>query len=282
MRMDKRSFIKVAPYGGLAVALAIIFYYVFRTQELKDSFETIQVESERINGEVNELKGLLALDSLLLDGDYEAALKAYQGESQDAFVTTRIAIARKLIRQKQEILDIRAVRDSVSIDSTIVSISATPFEVRQYDSISFALQKAQLQIEKLNGQLKQRSFGEYLEFKSQKGNTIYYVGQIKKGKANGKGVALFNTGSRYTGEWKDNMRHGEGSFYWPDGQYYIGEYVNNNREGKGTYYWPNGEKFVGDWKKDQRSGQGSFYSSEGEIVASGIWEDDELVKVNKK
>lgn len=69
-----------------------------------------------------------------------------------------------------------------------------------------------MKIQNLQRQVKQQTTGDYLSFKSGKGNTVYYVGEIKNDMANGKGIALFGTGSRYEGEWKNNLRHGKGLF----------------------------------------------------------------------
>ena len=154
---------------------------------------------------------------------------------------------------------------------------ATPNEVRQYDSLIFALKKTNIQLENIKKQYTKKSFGQYLTFKSGKGTSIHYVGEVKNGKANGNGIALLSSGSRYEGNWKDNLWHGKGSFFWPDGDKYVGDYKENKRTGKGTYYWHNGDKYVGEWKNDKRDGEGTFYNNDGKIVI-GIWSLDELVE----
>nr|WP_262895559.1 hypothetical protein [Galbibacter mesophilus] len=159
--------------------------------------------------------------------------------------------------------------------------SSESVSLNKYDSLTFALEKNKLQLSRLKKQLREKSFGEYLTFKSKKGNRLFYVGKVENHKANGFGIAILDTGSRYEGEWKDNMRHGEGSFYWIDGERYEGEYKNDERSGMGVYYWPNGDKYVGEWKEDVRDGQGTFYNAEGEVYAKGIWKDDKLVKKDK-
>jgi len=133
----------------------------------------------------------------------------------------------------------------------------------------------------MRNKLRNKAIGEYLTFSNTKGSQMHYVGQVKNGKANGFGVALLNTGSRYQGAWRNNQRHGDGSFYWADGQYYIGSYSNDLRNGQGTYYWPNGEKYVGQWKDDKRNGEGVFYGKDGAIITSGIWKNDKLADKNQ-
>ena len=161
-------------------------------------------------------------------------------------------------------------------DSTKMETLTSARELNSYDSLNFIIEKKQVQLNALRAQLERKSFGEYLRFKSKKNNQMHYVGQVKNKKANGIGIALLDTGSRYEGEWKDNERHGQGTFYWADGERYEGSYSNDKRSGLGTYYWPNGEKYVGQWAEDKRNGAGTFYGSDGEVVTKGIWKNDKL------
>ncbi|MCX2745395.1 hypothetical protein OO013_16065 [Mangrovivirga sp. M17] len=286
----KRKGIKIIIYVALAVAIALAGFYFFRTQSLKKKVESRNEELNQVLENVKKQREVLAIDSLLLEGDYSSALKAYEKQLEESVekeadaIRKRIKLVRSLMYEPQT--KVEADTDSVTlayIDSLEQTTRvATPAEIRQYDSLTFALRKVKVQLNNLRKQLRQKSFGQYITFKSSKGSTVHYVGQVKDGMANGTGVALLKTGSRYEGEWKNNQRHGEGTFFWPDGEYYKGEYKNDKRHGTGTYFWPNGEKFVGQWANDGRNGRGIFYGSDGEVVASGIWKDDELVEVDEK
>ena len=77
-----------------------------------------------------------------------------------------------------------------------------------------------------------------------------YVGEIKNGKPNGRGVSTstFYPGKKMEGEWKDGELHGQGTETVPYGGKYVGEYKNGRFHGQGTYTWSNGEKYVGEWK----------------------------------
>ncbi|MEM7107829.1 MAG: hypothetical protein AAF519_06360 [Bacteroidota bacterium] len=274
-------------YSTLSVSVLLVFLYVFKTQKLQEEVDRLMSNAQAFEDKNQTYRELLSLDSLLLIGKYQEALDTYQNlYAKDSALTgeilLRIRLSEKLLNDSQKNSSTEKIDTSAGKDSLILTRTATPLEVRQYDSLSFALDKALLRLEKVSTQLEERSFGEYLEFNSSKGNVIYYVGQVKKGKANGRGVGLFATGSRYEGNWKNNLRNGEGTYFWPDGQYYVGNYVNDKRQGTGTYFWPNGDKFVGDWQNDQRNGQGTFYNKDGKVVASGLWKNDELVKKEKK
>ncbi|WP_343486286.1 hypothetical protein [Allomuricauda sp. d1] len=286
MKGTKRQLIT---YALLGLATAFAVFYGFKAYKLKQELKAEVEKEAEIQKEVESHQKLLRIDSMLVEGEYSSALRAYNAafDNKDiddvAGVQLRIDIAEQLLRMKsgehpsQAAL---AVRDS--LDSIQMRLASMPLEVRQYDSISFALEKTKVQLANMRSQLQRKSFGEYLQFTNSKGSQMHYVGQVSGKKANGYGVALLNTGSRYEGEWKDNQRHGEGSFYWSDGEYYVGSYENDQRNGLGTYYWPNGEKYVGSWKDDKRNGKGIFYGKDGNIITEGIWKADKLVEAEKK
>lgn len=284
-----KSKITIISFSFLAITSLLTIYFIFRIQQLNG-------ELQQVNQKVRALEdpsifrqplALESMDSLLLKGRYAEALNAYQMQAKQVSDTgfsralqLRMQLTRQLIDQQSKQTE---EKDTVStFNITIATPQITQEEVRQFDSLNFALDKAHMQINYLERQLKENTGGAYLTFKTSKGKQVHYVGTVKNKKANGNGVALLSTGSRYEGEWKNNLRHGQGTFYWPDGQYYQGYYKDDKRHGLGTYHWPNGEKFTGQWKNDQRNGEGTFYGKEGEIVAKGIWKKDDLVKVDKQ
>jgi len=222
---------------------------------------------------------------MLIEGQYNEALESYNenlNTIQDGqyILPLRIAVAEKM-KSLNTGGSMRPSGFSEYADS-LANAASSKLGIREGDSLSFALEKAKVQLNSLRKQLKQKLFGEYLTFKSKKGNRLHYVGQVKNGRAHGTGIAILDSGSRYEGEWEDNSRSGEGNFYWADGEHYEGSYKNDVRHGLGTYYWPNKEKYVGQWKNDKRNGKGTFYGSDGKVVAKGIWKEDKLVEEDKK
>ena len=225
-----------------------------------------------------------SIDSLILLENYaeaqilESQLKTLDFYNQDHHAKVRRHLLSNLVEAIHH-------SESLAKETAVYNASLSEgFKIK--DSIPkkeliASLNEAESKIRTLKNRLKKTSENEYLTFKTSKGTSLHYVGQIKKNKANGFGIALLETGSRYEGNWKDNMRHGEGKFYWDDGEHYEGSYVNDKRQGKGTYFWKNGEKYVGEWKEDRRNGVGKFYSKKGKIKASGVWENDKLVKEDK-
>ncbi|WP_165395269.1 MORN repeat-containing protein [Flagellimonas allohymeniacidonis] len=271
----------------LVVATGLALFYAIKSNSLNKQLTEQLASQQEVQQEMEEYRSLIAVDSLLVAGEYEDALNA----SKEKFVETkdwknnanlRIALAQKFMDLERNIEQVsQPSQPQETVDSLTVAEAPSPKEIRYVDSLRFALEKSKIRMARMERRLSQKSLGRYLTFKSSKGSEIHYVGQVKNNKAHGHGIALFNTGSRYEGEWNNNQRHGEGTFHWPDGEYYVGEYKNDRRDGQGTYYWSNGEKFVGLWEQDKRTGEGVFYGKDGKVVAKGIWESDELVQAHK-
>ncbi|MDT0607590.1 MORN repeat-containing protein [Croceitalea rosinachiae] len=280
--MKKRIII---PYLLLGAALIIALGLFFRTNKLQRQLHEFNANQTDLAKTVATYEDLVSKDSLLLSGDYHTAIQAYHKiakeiGSDSMGVKLRIALAQKIKTYSEERL--ASLQDTIENDSSNIHEAISPIEIRRYDSLNFAHEKAKIQLGRLRKQLQEKSFGEYLTFKSKKGNQMHYVGRVRNNKANGFGIALLDTGSRYEGEWLNNERHGQGTFYWPDGEYYVGSYSHAKRNGLGTYYWPNGEKYIGFWKDDRRNGQGEFYAADGTVLTSGLWKNDELVETDKK
>ncbi|QLE00185.1 hypothetical protein HX109_00890 [Galbibacter sp. BG1] len=273
-------YIAIIILGGLCAFLII------KNNHLQKQLSTAHEELSIVKSYL-EMDHLATADSLLITGSYEDAKKAYHSMDSlsiiedDYAITSRLKIAENMLRMHEEIKTVKTSSTSPNADSAAASNINSSVTLEKFDSLNFAFEKKQLQLSRLKEQMNKKAFGEYLTFKSKKGNRLFYVGQVKNHKANGFGIAILDTGSRYEGEWENNMRHGNGSFYWIDGERYEGEYRKDMRTGQGTYYWPNGEKYVGEWKDDVREGTGTFYNSDGEVFAKGIWKGDKLIKKEK-
>jgi len=270
-------------YGLLAIISVLALYFGVKSNTLQNEIGESNKAKKELDVLVTGNKELVAIDSVLMKGDYNKAIESYNitlqnHEELNTVIPLRIALAQKLM-QNNTVNTTEKGTEKISVDSTAIT-PVTQSEVRRIDSLNFALEKARVQVNNMRKQLNNKSFGEYLSFTSKKGTALHYVGQVKNNKANGLGIAVLETGSRYEGEWKDNLREGNGTFYWADGQYYIGSYKNDMRNGEGTYFWPNGQKYKGQWKDDMRNGKGIFHKKEGSVI-SGIWENDKLKEADK-
>lgn len=283
MNLSKKN---IVLYGAVAVLCMLAGFYFVKSQRLSTALDASLAGATIAARQMQDELEIRSIDSLLSQGKYKTALDEYakvlakDSGLNKGEIEMRINLTRQLISLESKVgTSTSGPRDSVQIDTIMVTI--TPAEIRAYDSLRFELEKSEVEISHLKRKLQNQAIGTYITFDSRKGNHIHYVGEVQDGKANGRGIAILNTGSRYEGQWKNNMRHGDGTFYWPDGEYYVGNYQNDIRNGRGTYYWPSGEKYIGEWHNDKRNGEGVFYGEDGEVIARGIWKNDELVNVDK-
>ena len=88
-----------------------------------------------------------------------------------------------------------------------------------------------------------------------------YVGQVKNGKANGKGTLTWPDGGKYTGQWKD-VKHARTEI-WADGSKYTGQFKGEHPHGDGIGTWSNGDKYEGQWKEGKSDGEGTMIFPDG-------------------
>jgi hypothetical protein len=271
--------IKILTLLVLAIAVLFCLYLIQQNSRLNRELNALKSTEPAAEITSAESAALRGADSLFFAGAYNKALKQYKTLAANSSqpIQLRLTAAVRLRDMEQMLNSLR--QKGEKIDSlNVVAVRLEPDTQRTIDSLSFALEKSQMQLKTIKNQIQNRVYGEYITFKSTKGNRLHYVGEVKHKKANGYGIAILDSGSRYEGEWLDNQRHGKGVFYWIDGEHYEGEYKQDQRSGLGTYYWTSGEKFTGNWENDMRNGFGTFYGKDGERVTSGFWEDDQLVK----
>lgn len=286
------------PLIAVLSIIALIFIYT-KYDGLQRETERIVAQRDSLQNQADFLQSLLAVDTLLLDNQFDQAYSLIDqlgAGIEDPGLVTFLGVREEAITRSQEnwinaqprpvlpkFASVQVTpRSAVPVTNTEMNADSMMNLQNRLDSMAFALQKAEMFADKLQVQVNENTAGNYLTFKSRKGNMVYYVGDIKEGKAHGVGVGLFSTGSRYEGQWFNNLKHGKGVFQWQDGATYDGAYKDDLRHGTGTYHWPDGQKFVGEWEKDVRSGQGTFYDAKGKMVATGLWRDDELVKAEKE
>jgi hypothetical protein len=105
-----------------------------------------------------------------------------------------------------------------------------------------------------------------------------YVGQFKKCFCDGIGRTTYDSGHSHEGEYKDDKRHGQGTYTFANGNKYVGEYKDSKMHGQGTYTWADGDKYVGNWKDGKRHGQGTYTVVDGDYSIKadeyvGEWKD---------
>jgi hypothetical protein len=83
-------------------------------------------------------------------------------------------------------------------------------------------------------------------------NGDHYVGQVKDGQFNGKGVLTYKTGAKHQGEFLDGKRHGQGKTTQLNGNSFEGSFVDDKRHGKGELSWINGAIIETEWENGIR------------------------------
>ena len=101
-------------------------------------------------------------------------------------------------------------------------------------------------------------------------NGSRYVGEIKNGVPEGKGIVYIYNGNRYEGDFKNGQPEGKGIYYWNfndqfRGDRYEGDFKNGNKDGKGIYYYANGDREMGDYLNDKEIGKHVRLTKYGEI-----------------
>ncbi|MEN1783791.1 MAG: hypothetical protein AAGF77_01520, partial [Bacteroidota bacterium] len=199
----------------LCLALGLMLYYRWTANQKGERLTEVSDKIASLERQIELQRQLSKADTLLVQGRYEDALTHYENqeatiiENEGVGVALRMAIAERLLAFEDGLVPKSNAKEAeVEVDSSEVKAPITTLTLHQMDSLVFALEKAKVQVTRMRKQRQSKSSGAYLTFTNSKGSKLHYVGEIKNGKANGYGVALLNTGSRYVGEWKDNQRFG--------------------------------------------------------------------------
>ena len=97
-----------------------------------------------------------------------------------------------------------------------------------------------------------------------------YEGEWKFNKKNGYGKYYFSNGDIYDGEFKAGTKHGKGLYLYSSGEVYDGFYANNQMDGVGTYKYKDGAQYTGEFKCNAKHGKGVYTYSDG-AIHDGIW-----------
>ena len=66
--------------------------------------------------------------------------------------------------------------------------------------------------------------------------------------------------SYYEGDLVDGIQHGKGVYVWDDGTRYEGDFFEGNITGHGVSYYTNGDEYDGEWVKGKKCGHGVYKS----------------------
>ena len=92
------------------------------------------------------------------------------------------------------------------------------------------------------------------------------------------GTYMYANGDKYVGEWSKDQKHGLGTNTYASGDKYVGQFKDDRRSGQGTYIFADGRKEIGGFKEGLLHGLAIQYRADGSIEASGVFENDKIVK----
>ncbi len=93
--------------------------------------------------------------------------------------------------------------------------------------------------------------------RDEQGNVYIGYRNIKTGKKEGYGQAIYVTGARYEGMWVDGEYEGRGRYIHENGDCYAGTWKHGKADGFGTFIGVDGMKYTGEWHNDEHHGKGN-------------------------
>lgn len=100
-----------------------------------------------------------------------------------------------------------------------------------------------------------------------------YQGYFMNNKANMKGKLLHSDGDIYEGGWYNGKAEGFGIYKHVDGSVYKGKWKQDKQHGDGQEYWPDGSYYRGEYYLGKKEGHGIFNWGDGSVY-EGNFEDN--------
>ena len=104
--------------------------------------------------------------------------------------------------------------------------------------------------------------------------TVTWTGACSNGLAQGHGVMQWfedgKVNSRHDGEYRDGKANGRGVVTFASGSHYDGKFCDSKRNGRGVFTFADGTRYDGEWRDDKADGVGTKTSADGQ-VHSGTW-----------
>ena len=170
----------------LLLAGAAALYFFYRTATLETALAAAETDRSSQSTRLKQYQRVTTADSLVYAGDYKEATRAYTELLADTALRDLTGILRPRLAHVGELLSfgdrldtLRRMASRKSYTSQNVAalgpttVQRMPLEASrpdQYDSLRFALQKAEMRIRNLRGRLQGSSGGNYLNFTSRQGN----------------------------------------------------------------------------------------------------------------
>lgn len=86
------------------------------------------------------------------------------------------------------------------------------------------------------------------------GTEFTYIGEVKNGKPEGKGIAIYTSGDKQYGIFKNGMANGRCIFLYANNRALVGNYVNGKPQGDIVFLRTDGSIYIGGFSNDNYSG----------------------------
>lgn len=284
-----KKYLNVILTIGVTILLGICILLFVQQKQLKREIAMGQSIISDQDTQFHLLNHLFELDALLLNFQNLDSLKEHyvflqsdnESEMYKNRINDRISFIKNYAQSNQAesvaIIQLKSRLNSQEkrIESLNSSLASAYTENKQtIDELNARLKKQNELLVNQKTEISKKEKIQIITFNSTKNIVVHYMGEVVQGKANGNGMGIWATGSKYQGEWLNNERHGKGTYQWSDGDKYEGDYLHDMRSGFGIYHFKTGERYEGEWSNDKRNGEGTLFDKDSNVRFKGIWVDD--------
>lgn len=117
---------------------------------------------------------------------------------------------------------------------------------------------------------KKHGFG-CLWTQSESEGVIYFEGDFAKGKKDGRGTYITQTGKVYRGFWRNDLQNGPGEELFENGEVFSGDFSQGIKQGFGELLTAKGKLFSGNWQLGLKSGSFSIYDLDTKSLTEKIY-----------
>lgn len=105
------------------------------------------------------------------------------------------------------------------------------------------------------------------------GYTLRYIGEFVNGVMSGKGTMIYADGVFLSGDWKNGKMNGNGANVNKEGTFYVGGMKDGFRSGKGWLVLKSNAFYLGEFKNDTYNGMGIYGWADGRTIGQNIYKD---------
>ena len=117
-------------------------------------------------------------------------------------------------------------------------------------------------------------YGKQYSYVNGKESGGWFEGEVKNDSLNGKGIYVYDNGTKEEGNFKDGELNGKGIVVYASGNKKEGNFEKGELNGNGIINWDNGDKYIGDWVEGYRVGKGKYFFASGTVYEGDFLKSD--------